>query len=62
MAFLFCNLASRTRALSPWLVSKVVRIAPVDDVFFGGMMGVLVVEMSSPEVGANVGQLFWITI
>jgi hypothetical protein len=37
-----------------------VRIAPVVVVFFGGMMKLLVVVVNSPEMGANVGHLFFI--
>jgi hypothetical protein len=50
------------RVLSPLLVSRFVRTAPVVVVFFGGTMRLLVVVVSSPEVGANVGHFLLITI
>jgi hypothetical protein len=58
--FLFYILAFRRRVLSLWLVSRVVRTALVDVVFFRVMMRLLVVVVSSPEVGANVGHLLLI--
>jgi hypothetical protein len=61
VAFLFWFLASH-RERASWFVSSGCRAAPSTVAFFGGMskMDALpkVVEMSSPEVGANVGHLF----
>jgi hypothetical protein len=45
-----------------WFVSSVCSAAPGAVIFFGGMMKVdalpKIVEVSTPEVGANVGDLF----
>jgi hypothetical protein len=67
MAFLFWLRASRRERVS-WLGSSGCRAAaPVAEAFFGGMTKVYacrgcsklkIVEVSSPEVGANVGDLF----
>jgi hypothetical protein len=49
-----------------WFMSSGCSATPGDVVFFGGMMKVdalpMVVEVSTPEVGANVGYLFSNTI
>jgi hypothetical protein len=62
VAFLFWFLAShRERERAYWFVSSGCRAASGTVAFFGGMtkMDALpkVVEVSSPEVGANVGHL-----
>jgi hypothetical protein len=67
VAFLFWLRASRRERVS-WLGSSGCRAAaPVAEAFFGGMTKVYAlpkvfktqkVEVSSPEVGANVGDLF----
>jgi hypothetical protein len=48
-----------------WFVSSGCNVAPDAVIFFGGMMKVdalpkmpKIVEVSTPEVGANVGDLF----
>jgi hypothetical protein len=60
MAFLFWFHASRRSSSYPWLGSKGVRTTSVVVVFFGDMMKLVVVLVSSPEVGANVDHLFLI--
>jgi hypothetical protein len=61
VAFLFWLLAS-CRERASWFVSSGCRAALGTVVFFGGMSKIddrsKVVEVSSPEVGANVGYLF----
>jgi hypothetical protein len=61
VAFLFCLQASRRERVS-WFMSSGCSAAPDAVNFFGGMTKVnvllKVVEVSTPEVGANVGDLF----
>jgi hypothetical protein len=62
VAFLFWLRASRRERVS-WFVSSGCSVAaPGTVVFFGGMTKVSAlskaVEVSTPEVGANVGDLF----
>jgi hypothetical protein len=61
VAFLFWLLASQRERVS-WFVSNGCSAAPDAVIFFGGMMKVdalpKIVEVSTPEVGANVGDLF----
>jgi hypothetical protein len=62
-SFLFWLLASRReRERVSWLVSSGCSAAPGAVIFFGGMTKVdalpKIVEVSTPEVGANVGDLF----
>jgi hypothetical protein len=61
VAFLFWLRASRRERVS-WFVSSGCSAAPGAVIFFGGMTNVYalpkVVEVSTPEVGANVGDLF----
>jgi hypothetical protein len=59
-AFLSWFDASQRSISSPWLVSKGVRTASVVVDFFGSMMKLFVGEVSSLEVDANVGHLFFI--
>jgi hypothetical protein len=68
VAFLFWLLASqreRERERVSWFVSSGCSAAPGTVIFFGGMMKVdalpkmpKIVEVSTPEVGANVEDLF----
>jgi hypothetical protein len=61
VAFLFCLWASLRERVSSF-VSSGCSAAPGAVIFFGGMTKVdvlpKVVEVSTPEVGANVGDLF----
>jgi hypothetical protein len=61
VAFLFWLLASRRERVS-WFVSSGYSAAPGGVIFFGGMTKVdalsKIVEVSTPEVGVNVGDLF----
>jgi hypothetical protein len=61
MAFLFWLLASRRERVF-WFVSSGCNAAPGAVIFFGGMTKVdalpKIAEVSTPEVGANVGDLF----
>ena len=61
MAFLFWFRAS-LRGSPSWLMSSGARAAPGAIAFFDGMTKVTalpkVVEVGTPEVGANVGDLF----
>jgi hypothetical protein len=62
VAFLFWLRASRRERVS-WFVSNgCSAVAPGAVIFFGGMTKISalpkVVEVSSPEVGTNVGDLF----
>jgi hypothetical protein len=61
VAFLFGLRASRRERVS-WFVSSGCSAAPDAIIFFGGMMKVdalpKIVEVSTLEVGANVGDLF----
>jgi hypothetical protein len=61
VAFLFWLRASWRERVS-WFVSSGCSAAPGAAIFFGGMTKVYalpkVVEVSTPEVGANVGHLF----
>jgi hypothetical protein len=61
VAFLFWLRASQRERVS-WFVSNGHIAAPGAVIFFGGMTKVdalpKVVEVSTPEVGANVGDLF----
>jgi hypothetical protein len=61
VAFLFWLRGSRRDRVS-WFVSSGCSAAPGAAIFFGGMTKVYallkVVEVSTPEVGANVGDFF----
>jgi hypothetical protein len=57
-SFLFWFPTSLRRALSPWLVSKVLKTKLVVVAFFDRMMWVVVVVVKSSKVDANVGHLF----
>jgi hypothetical protein len=64
VAFLFWLLASRRERVS-WFVFSGCNAAPGAVIFFGGMTKVdalpkmpKIVEVSTPELGANVGDLF----
>jgi hypothetical protein len=62
VAFLFWLQASRRERVSWFVSSGCSAVAPGAVIFFGGMTKVSalpkVVEVSTPEVGANVGDLF----
>jgi hypothetical protein len=62
VAFLFWLRASQRERVSWFVSSGCSAAAPGAVIFFGGMMKVSallkVVEVSTPEVGANVGDLF----
>jgi hypothetical protein len=62
VAFLFWLRASRRERVSWFVSSGCSAAAPGTVIFFGGMMKVSalpkVVEVGTPEVGANVGDLF----
>jgi hypothetical protein len=61
-SFGFWPLEERERERVSWFVSSGYSVAPSAVVFFGGMTKVdglpKIVEVSTPEVGANVGDLF----
>jgi hypothetical protein len=60
LSLLASSLSERERV--SWFVSNGCSVAPSDVIFFGGMTKVdalpKIVEVSTPEVGANVGDLF----
>jgi hypothetical protein len=62
VAFLFWLRASRRERVSWFVSSGCSAVAPGAVIFIGGMMKVgallKVVEVGTPEVGANVGDLF----
>jgi hypothetical protein len=61
VAFLYWLLASRRESVS-WFVSSGCSAAPGAVIFFGGMTKVdalpKIVEVGTPEVGANIEDLF----